>query len=362
MIKTLVLHLGDTKTGSTAIQSVLQRGGVQLAGGGEICYPGQSLNHNRLPHTLERGGKADSRAKVFAAIGKELRESDAQYGIVSAEHFQVVAPKVLHEALQEFWPDLIGDLRLVSYVRPHCEKLVSAYSEQAKFGNINGDLKTFHRHLSRKKKLHYAPRFAAWREIFGARFTLRPFVRAHLEQGDAVADFFATITGQSGTRFEAPSLSNASLSAGQIGLLRRLHTLMPPIKNKKRQGKMRASISRAVVSELRASGLGADTGRVTLPPVLARQLAKTYRADARALDEMFFKDSPISQALETISPQLIGTNKGFDAAQHFNAETLLAFDAMAGLICKMAGSKPKVLRNLMTEVRRQTNREDAAES
>ena len=100
MIKELVIHLGDTKTGSTSIQKVLAQKAYEVPGR-SICYPGRT-HHNPLGKTLSRRRLFKDRENRFREIAKVFLDSTADYGIVSAELFQSVDPRVLNDAIETY--------------------------------------------------------------------------------------------------------------------------------------------------------------------------------------------------------------------------------------------------------------------
>jgi hypothetical protein len=354
MIKNLVIHLGDTKTGSTAIQSVLRSGEFVTPNGQTVCYPGKSLNHNRLPKALSKGENAERQANLFKLIAEEFRASDADFGLISAELFQTVDPLKLKHIIESEMADLCERMRLISYVRPHAERLVSTYSERAKFGLVSGDMRSHLRTMDRTKRLHYAPRFAAWRQTFGDKFHLKFFQRDHLLNGDIVEDFFSWMFNQSGTEIHATQQPNASLTIGQIALLRRFYNLMPKPPKNGGSGKMPADVSRALVAQFRVTGLGADMGRVTIPEKLATRLKQKYESDAQALDAEFFDGTPMLDALNVIPSKLIGTNSQFEASSCFSQDVLQAFDTMAQISIALMGDDAKELRARAKNARIQT--------
>lgn len=155
MIKELVVHLGDTKTGSTSIQKVLKLKAYETAGG-PICYPTQN-HHNALVWTLNRKRHQPLREKRFGNVYHQMRKSNAKVGVVSAEHFQFADPEVFAKVTRQYWPDLHENMRLISYIRPHHEKLLSSYSERVKLGIVSRGLNEFAEGVFKSDLLDYAP-------------------------------------------------------------------------------------------------------------------------------------------------------------------------------------------------------------
>ena len=226
MVKELILHLGDCKTGSTAVQSCLAGGGYVLARG-RLCYPAP-MHHNALALSVGRisdeaqdhGPHLETR---FREMARTLAASDADWGVISAELFEFVEPAALKEALDRFLPEYRGRTRLIAYVRPHHARVLSSYAEGVKKTGGPESLASFAQARMGRDWLSFHPRFAAWRDQFGAAFTLRPFLRDRLLGGDVVHDFMAFVTGGTQTRITDMPLRNPSLSLPELAMLRLAH-------------------------------------------------------------------------------------------------------------------------------------------
>lgn len=100
MIKELVIHLGDRKTGSTSIQMALVSGGYKTDKA-TIVYP-STKNHRGLAKTLSDKPHFDQRAAHFSRLYETFLQSDADLGIISAERFEVVDPQVLLQSIETY--------------------------------------------------------------------------------------------------------------------------------------------------------------------------------------------------------------------------------------------------------------------
>ena len=96
MVKELIIHVGDTKTGSTSIQQSLVQEAFKIDGK-SYHFSGRST-HNHLAHVLQSGFDARAQRADFNPVTEALDASDADYGIVSAENFQFVEPEVLQKS------------------------------------------------------------------------------------------------------------------------------------------------------------------------------------------------------------------------------------------------------------------------
>ena len=90
MIEEIVFHLGDCKTGTTSVQSVLASGAWESEAG-QIAYPAK-FNHMALARTLSVASEKQFQIKRFEKLRQALDNSDARYAVISAEHFEFVDP------------------------------------------------------------------------------------------------------------------------------------------------------------------------------------------------------------------------------------------------------------------------------
>ena len=91
MIKQLVVHVGDSKTGSTSIQATLANNGWTTPTAKAICYPAV-LNHINLALSNGKPKQAKMHERGFNRLRKRFLESDADVGVISAEILEFIAP------------------------------------------------------------------------------------------------------------------------------------------------------------------------------------------------------------------------------------------------------------------------------
>lgn len=335
MVREIVFHLGDCKTGTTSIQSVLASQAWQSAAA-QICYPAR-FNNIPLAKTLSVESEKKFRSKRFQALLKDFESSDADIGVVSAEHFEFVDPKVLKSAIEEYLPDYVGRIRLVAYVRPHADRLVSTFAERSKKGLFNKPLAGMHDKLIEDGLLFYTARFNAWREAFGDSFTLRPFLRDALHQGDVVQDFFRFVFSGADFTVTQPTQQNESLSVADVAMMRRLHSRIRSLGG---GGKPLRQAQQALgwyLSDILAS-LPAVEGaeKPRLHRELAHKVVEAYSADAEMLDNQFFDGRPLmKQALAAAPKKAVEAPQSFRAVDHFSAAELRLIEAWAQLISRM---------------------------
>lgn len=334
MIRDLVFHLGDRKTGSTSIQKTLTDG-LWDAPDRALFYTAQGHN-GPLAQALASMGNADAVMRRFKGLSQRLDAvaSDADVApdvaVVSSETFEDVSPKALKLALEAYMPDYVDHVRLIAYVRPHAGRLLSGYSEQIKRGQSLASLEEFFAEGVALDRFAVFERFANWRAVFGDAFTLRPMIRSGLYNGCVVQDFLSYALNSTDFTLSWDPDANPSLSLQDIEVLRGLHS----------------RLDAGHVSPAQASFLGAELGkqlaehpdpagsRLTLPAALADQLIAQCEKDAADLDQMFFEGTPMGDALQGVrggDADAKSASTDRDAAPDAARVTTLMGDWLAGL-------------------------------
>jgi len=352
MIKELVIHLGDTKTGSTSIQKVLA-GGLWKSPDKSIIYS-SNRNHIALAQTLTKRRRMGEREERFERLYKAFQESDADLGIISAEHFQFVDPQALHHAIDTYWPDLTDRVRLVAYVRPHGDKMLSAFSERVKLGSMEPSLEEIFAALSDGDGLDYAPRFEKWQGVFGERFELRPFIRERLYKNDVVSDFFKYILGSEDFEIEEAVFANASLTISQLSLLREMHMQINetiPKARRMRVKEVRKALGRVITDYMQANGLGTDSDKPAMPAMLVERFTERYASDAEALDTAFFDGFPMSDALDKIAEKATEVPQPLDASKYFSAQTISSVQVFAAVLGGLLSESPEPFKKAIATLR-----------
>ncbi|QQA45095.1 hypothetical protein [Pelagovum pacificum] len=287
MAKRLVLHVGDFKSGSTSIQVCLHRRGV-VPQDQSLIYPGRAIGHYRLARAIRSGDEA-AIARLSRPLVEEIRASDADVAILSAEHFQDMAPAMTRAWVESWLPELAGDVRVICYVRPHAGFILATYAEQVKLGVRDDEVDAFLDFILPLPRVQFAHRFGSWQREF-PDFILRPVVPGLLSGGDVVRDFFEQVLDGPFT-LEGEVRANSSLSLGDLALMRRFHRWLP--------------LAGPALREMLALRLQDRLAHRPEPgarrPVFTEAQLDRVRAacgrDAARLDGMFFEGTPMSDAL-----------------------------------------------------------------
>jgi len=352
MINELIIHLGDTKTGSTSIQKALAGGFCKIPGK-SIAYPTRT-HHVGLAKTLTEKHLFGERETRFNRVYNVLKASDADYGIVTAEYFQFVEPQALEAAIKTYWPGLAGRTRLVAYVRPHAGKLMSAYAERVKLGIASGSVANFYRYSDKAGFLDYTPRFTKWREVFGDRFCLRPFICEHLFDGDVVADFIRYVSGGEGFSIGGKVQANSSLTLSQLAVMREVHRVLkqaPGFKKRQIYKEARNNLGRIVADYLKATGFGDEGEKLLMPAALAGDFKTRYAADARALDAAFFDGTPMTDDLMKPQKTTGARTQSLDIEDYFPPGAIEGIRAFSGVLAELLTFDPDLFRLTVGQVR-----------
>jgi len=305
MADRLILHIGDAKTGSTSIQRTLQNETYIV--GEYIASPGPA-NDVGLAFSLFRRGHRKYATKRWNDRSALLRESDADVGIISSEHFQFVNPKVLRDRLTESMPEHVDTVQIIAYARPHVDRLVSTYSQRVRTSNFIGSISEFYQVFQNGSTFPYSARFLSWREVFGDQFVLRPMVRSHLHEACVVHDFFHVALGHTDFEITLAPDQNASPSLEDLSIIAQLT-------------ETRGEADRAVavhLDQLLAADPSASATKQGIDSDLVAEMIADQKEDAALLDEIFFDDTPMTDALMKAPEKAIEAPQSIKAVEHFD--------------------------------------------
>lgn len=287
----LIIHIGDFKTGSSALQTWLAQGGGAEAG---IFAP--PIDAHDLAHRLKN---PDAARQAFAALGQALR-GRAGLCLLSSEHFEAADPAALAYWLDTALPPRAAAPEILAYARPHAPALIARYAESIKIGSYSGPMAAYLDWKPTFWRLRQAPRFARWRAVFGTRFHLRLYDRAGLAGGDIRRDVRQFLCGDAGAPLP-PLEINQTPKARDLAFLGLVQAALtrtaPPPDHLQAQtyARMRRLFGRHLCARLQQAG-GLGGAELGLDADLAGRLWSGYRADARAMDA-HFAGAPFSLSL-----------------------------------------------------------------
>ena len=352
----LVFHLGDKKTGSTAIQTTMALrawtcDSVKLGypTSGKVSHIGLAKSLQTRGQAASDAGRLDAVAENLKVVTDEIRATKPDVALISAEHFEEVDPAVLRDAIREHLPEFAGDARFIAYVRPHADRLASSYSERIKQGIFWGTIEDLHEQFLANGKLLYTPRFTKWRSVFGSQFELRPFVRDLLFHNDVVADVLQFALQTDDFQLHPIEHANESVSLENLTLLRRLQTYLRD-RNPTVQPHQ-AAFGWAMARRMNVSPLGTGT-KVQLHRSLAESVLENYREDAIALDAAFFTGTPMTTAILAAPNKAVTEPQSINAEDHYSVRELQLVDIFLDQIAALTNADPRYWGHLLRDQHR----------
>lgn len=241
----LTVHIGTTKTGSTSIQAFMRVNRKALAAKG-ISYPamlgvqdhrnaaiavlnftqGQDLLKRKeimTPEDLQTfsSGIATSFREVFNA-----KPEPTEHVVISSEHLQSRCNKPENiERFREIFATGFAEVKIVVYVRPQLDQLVSLYSTTLR----NGASETMQEHIERHMSDRLFTYFdlegivKRWSAVFGEdNIVVRPYKAVPPQaKGGVVADFCRLLNFRhDDPALRSPPKTNSSINARGQELLR----------------------------------------------------------------------------------------------------------------------------------------------
>jgi len=145
MKKTLIVYAGDFKTGTSTAQSILARNTSLLKAQG-VLYPSagrKALNsHRLLMEDLKNfNNKNDLSLENWHELNEEIEKSNCNTILIAQEAFQNFINTETWKAVETISLNL--NIKLLYYIRPHCDVFLSRFTQRLKFGKANGQFEDF---------------------------------------------------------------------------------------------------------------------------------------------------------------------------------------------------------------------------
>lgn len=332
--KTLVIHIGDHKTGTTTIQNALAVGTINLHDA-ELLYPAK-LNHNYLTGFITSYRRGTPLPKHLEGrdglveVAQKIAESSADYAVISAEAFENIPAPDFHDLVETFFRGCADRIHIVAYVRPHAQRILSSYAEQIKIGWFRGSMREFFDHNLEIGRFHYMERFAQWRELFGDDFTLRPMIRSELHNGSVLDDFAHVAFDGRPCTVEEFEPENQAVTVRELALL---YFLQGQFQD--HDPWLRHTLGWELARQLdRSRGESeAKVRKLVMSRDLAEAATAAYSEDARLMDDAFFDGRPLLQnALGEMEKKAAPRAPSLDPGQFFSPEHLRNLTVMAKII------------------------------
>lgn len=327
--KTLILHIGDHKTGSTTLQNAFATKKVFLEGA-KVFYP-TNLNHNYLLGAFK--AEAENRTSFFVSrpgrpdlesLRAQIVATDADYVLISGEQFENMEAEAFKRVTDRWFADVVDRIRVVAYVRPHAQRFVSNFTELVKIGAVEGDLDDYLERILETGRYHFAARFSQWRTAFGEDFILRPMIRDELYNSSVIDDFVHTAFDGVSFRLGEFEIDNQS-----TGLLELMFLKFIQARFDQDQKFVRHTMAREIVRYIDAFDVGGESKKLFLHKDLAADLRAIYWNDACALDNDFFAGKmPFQNALQEACEAAIPLPTSLIPEDHFSSEELRYLTAL----------------------------------
>ena len=241
--RVLYLHIGAQKTGNATLQNLFMRNRELLAKH-DLCYPAApgEANHACLVHyALGHDKNLSLRSRIGLPDGEELEAFIASLmPRLQAEIEQSGCSKILlsngdlsghittaedAQRLVDGLRQICPDIRLVIYLRPQYELVLSAYSQAVK----SGSAETMRVELDEDTRFcNYDIMLSLWEKVLGIEnIQVRLFRREEFAEGSLIADFFRTIGMEVPEGLELPGTLNPSLDAYTLEFVRMANATKP---------------------------------------------------------------------------------------------------------------------------------------
>jgi hypothetical protein len=196
MTKTLIVHIGAGKTGTSSIQAALKENG-KLLEQHRVKYLGMLLEYSHKEYPWQfPGGSVDflrlpvgrQKREVLDILKKEIEGDDSTDTLVWSNEWMFGRHNTFIPALnaaKEFGYNVI----IVCYVREHGSWSRSAYEQWGiKHKTYVGEIKTYREYFE-ANPIRFMASINPWIKAFDCNVKLRNFE----SRGDVVSDFFAEL-------------------------------------------------------------------------------------------------------------------------------------------------------------------------
>ena len=192
--KTIYLHIGRHKTGTSSIQNFIASYPESLSSQ-SLYYPEtgrHGIAHHEIAAILSfKKTKNDTlkRAAIESNVISTLKaEIDSQPTdvLISSEGLQNSDPALVAEVFSEY------QIKILVYIRNQIDYLASAYAQKVWATNYAESMETYYKDIFNPDYEFFLSR---WENISQGGISIAKFTRENLYQSDIVADFFIRMLG-----------------------------------------------------------------------------------------------------------------------------------------------------------------------
>ncbi len=232
--RSLIVHVGASKTGTKSIQFLLAAFTPRLARRGIVVPRTDGGNHHNLLLEVARRWTHDPRGTSWRAVEDTIRSSSADTFVLSSELFtdDALGGEPAVARLRELAERTRLAVRVVAYVRPQPERMESWYGEVVRLGTLWRTFDAFAAETLARAvggPFDYEAMFRPWRDAFGANVAVFP-----LESGRPAEGLLPHFLGLLGAADPATLRrvarlrlrANVRIGAGDVEVRRRVAELL----------------------------------------------------------------------------------------------------------------------------------------
>lgn len=295
-MKKLVLHIGDFKTGSTSIQLAIGKAAKMGAANRDdfhYCMSGGDgfVGHHALVNELKG---ADYLKGTWLKLAGEIRDSHHHNFIVSSEAFWGIHPDKLKQKLDQVLQGVL--IEFVIYLRPHHSRILAAYTQKVKTGQLFGPLEDFVESAVQTKDYNYNDKLNIWKSKFpAANFIVRPFVRSLLENSDVISDFCVHALGLDASYLDPYKRSemNESPSTCVLQLMDYATRKLNPKMKSSRAESLEQYLLSGLRKKLDECYPKSEATTLKLSQASVNLIRESFEADAKLVDDLYLNGESV---------------------------------------------------------------------
>jgi len=246
-MKTLYLHIGTHKTGSTTLQTFLTHNKRTLEAKG-IFYPtngsyfsGCSQKPLALAILPAGPGNLQNNAgppveRYIREIRQDIQRTSCDKILLSAEHFSHSITREDVLAIRDLFSPLISRFKVIVYLRRQDKRIESGYNQMVKTGRVSCVFEEYVEKVLSDANSHlfYDRLLSLFSDIFGkTNLMVRPFEKSQLNPKGIISDFLGLLGIDSDSDFRVTDDKNQSLPLELIEVMRLYGSQLLGIKQRK---------------------------------------------------------------------------------------------------------------------------------